>query len=219
MCCSSHGDSERKLLLIEHRSEKTSQISTLPDFPNESQMRIAKDRHNHATPTAEAHGKKKTRTNESESSLIPADWGGGGGEAACRAGSSDKRLEFGVLYSPSRTPPTDPGPREPEQIRRGEANWAAKSCGGRPRRTESWPGKEEKKMQPRVRARDAAHAGPNPTDQTKNGAMVGGRKEQGAWGPQVVAARASSDSDPAGDSFVEGIGDEEEKTKGEKRKG
>lgn len=31
-------------------------------------------------------------------------------------------------------------------------------------------------------------AGPNSPDQTKNGAMVGGRKEQGAWGPRVVAA-------------------------------
>jgi hypothetical protein len=42
MCCSSHGDSDRKLLLIEHRSEKTSQISTLPGFSNESEMQIAK---------------------------------------------------------------------------------------------------------------------------------------------------------------------------------
>lgn len=72
MCCSSHGDSDRKLLLIEHRSEKTSQISTLPDFSNESQMRIARDRHNHAN---RGSSRKNPRTNESESSLIPADWG------------------------------------------------------------------------------------------------------------------------------------------------
>jgi len=52
--------------------------------------------------------------------------------------------------------------------------------------------------------------------------MVGGRKEQGAWGPQVVAACELGFGSCGGQgSFVEGTGEEEEERKeeGETRKG
>uniref|UniRef100_A0A0A9DA20 Uncharacterized protein n=1 Tax=Arundo donax TaxID=35708 RepID=A0A0A9DA20_ARUDO len=51
MCCSSHGDSERKLLLIEHSKEKTSQISTLSDFHRNHRYKSRTD--GITTPTTE----------------------------------------------------------------------------------------------------------------------------------------------------------------------
>lgn len=44
--------------------------------------------------------------------------------------------------------------------------------------------------------------------------MVGGRKEQGAWGPQVVAA-GELGFGSCGGSFVEGTGEEEDEERQE----
>lgn len=103
-----------------------------------------------------------------------------------RQQQQQEKIGILVPFTASAGPPTDPRRREPEQIRGGKAERPAKLRGERPRRTESWLGKE---MQPRVRAPATPRtAGPNSTDQTKNRAMVGGRKELCAWGPQVVPA-------------------------------
>lgn len=72
MCCSSHGDSDRKLLLIEHRREKTSQISTLSDFQTNDRYKSRGKWHNHTNREAR---RGEPRTYESESTLIPANWG------------------------------------------------------------------------------------------------------------------------------------------------
>jgi hypothetical protein len=95
MCCSSHGDSDRKLLLIEHRSEKTSQISTLPDF--QTNHRCKSRGAGITTPTAEAHGRSQEPKNQNPrySQLI--------GGRRCPEGSSSssrKRLEFWCLLQP-----------------------------------------------------------------------------------------------------------------------
>jgi hypothetical protein len=66
-------------------------------------------------------------------------------------------------------------------------------------------------MQPPVRTRKPPRAGQNSTDQTGNRAIVSGRKEQGAWGLQIVDASELG--------FRSCRLSESRKTKREKRKG
>lgn len=65
-------------------------------------------------------------------------------------------------------------------------------------------------------------AGPNPTDQIKNGAMAGWKKERGAWDPRVVGCGRARVRIPAGAAAsrrrMEREGDEEERKGGEERR-